>query len=433
MGAFIFLVWVMVEGLLAIFSIMTKSNQQRKRSIIRITELAIFLAFTITSTIEWSIRYYPLFGLLLLLATIGLIDLIRNRDDKSPYKTSRVIYRTIGLTVLMLILILPSIVYPQHKIIHPTGEYQVSTTDYSYTDTKRMETYTNTGENRKLNVRIWYPKTSKGKFPLIVFSPGAFGTKTSNTSLCNELASHGYVVCAIDHTYQCVFTTDVDGNTMFMNSNYRKEISMESDYRDKRKNYVLYRKWMEIRMGDISFVVDNIISEEKNLEADQAYSLVDPSNVGVMGYSLGGSAALGLGRARDDINAVIALESSFLYDIKGVKDGEFIFTDEVYPTSLLNIYSDYGWSLLPMDPQYVENYELLNATNPKVFNIHISGVGHFNFTDLALESPILARIYNGKKSTTDNISCLKTINKVCLNFFNSYLKAELKFEPNETY
>jgi hypothetical protein len=67
---------------------------------------------------------------------------------------------------------------------------------------------------------------------------------------------------------------------------------------------------------------------------------VDTDHIGMMGHSLGGSAALGIGRQRDEVNAVIALEAPFLYDIVGVEDGEFVFVDADYPTPVLNVYSD---------------------------------------------------------------------------------------------
>lgn len=40
---------------------------------------------------------------------------------------------------------------------------------------------------------------SKPKFPLLMFSHGLGGTKTAYSSICGEFASHGFVVCAIEH------------------------------------------------------------------------------------------------------------------------------------------------------------------------------------------------------------------------------------------
>jgi len=433
MGIFIFITAVVVEIVFAFYCIITKSNQQKVRSIIGIMAFVGFSLLTIVTIIEWNLRYYTTAAALLLFAVIGVMGLIRKRQEKRPYKTARVVFNAIGMTLLILMVTLPSIIFPQHKLVKPTGEYQVATANYSYTDTKRIETYTDAGEHRKLNVEMWFPKNAVGKFPLIVFSHGSFGTKSSNTSLYNELASHGYVVCSIDHTYQCLFTTDKDGHTTLMDMGYMKEISDENAHIDKQQSYDFYKKWMKIRTDDMNYVIDYILAEEKNNDADTVYKLIDTTKIGVIGHSLGGSAALGIGRIRDDISAVIALESPFMCDIEGGKDGEFIFTDKVYPVPVLNVYSDQGWSLLPSAPQYEENYALLSATNATAFNIHINGVGHLSLTDLALVSPLLTRMINGKKTTTDSIYCIKAINKACLDFFDSYLKGKHKFTSSEMY
>lgn len=424
MGIFIFLTAVAVEIAFAVFCIITKSNQQKVRSIVRIAAFTDFVLFTALQIIYWSFRYYTLAALLFLLAVMGAVHLIGNKKEKRAYKAGHVILKAIGMTVLIFTLTLPAIIFPQYKAMKPTGEYQVAAVTYTYTDIKRVETYTNTGENRKLNVELWYPENAEGTYPLIVFSHGALGIKSSNESLYNELASHGYVVCSIDHTYQCFYTTDENGHTTYVDKGYVKELNTENARVNRQQSYEYYQKWMKIRTGDINFVIDHILEEAKNKDADRVYKLVDTSKIGVMGHSLGGSAALGIGRMRKDVGAVIALESPFMCDIKGVKNGEFVFTDEKYPVPVLNVYSDSSWSHLDQWPQYAENYALLSGTNAAAFNVHISGVGHLTLTDFALTSPVLTRILNGQKSTTDSEYCLKRINKVCLEFFDCYLKGE---------
>jgi len=433
MGAFIFLTAVVLEIAFAVFCIITKSNQQKARNIIRIAAFTGFVLFTFITIIDWSFRYYTLAALLLLLAVIGAVALIRKKEEKRAYKAVRVVLKAIGMTMLIFTLTLPAIILPQHKDMKPTGKYQVATVTYTYTDTKRVETYTNTGKNRKLNVGMWYPQNTVGTYPLIVFSHGSFGVKSSNETLYNELASHGYVVCSIDHTYQCLSTTDEEGHTTSIDKGFMKEVSAEDAKSNRQQSYEYYQKWMKIRTGDMNFVIDYILAEEKNNDVDVVYKLVDKARIGVMGHSLGGSAALGIGRMRDDVSAVIALEAPFMCDIKGVKGGEFVFTDVKYPVPVLNVYSDQGWSLLPNRPQYAENYALLSDTNATAFNVHIRGVGHLTLTDFALTSPFLTRILNGHKSTTNTEYCLKTINKVCLEFFDCYLKGEGKFTSGEAY
>jgi Predicted dienelactone hydrolase len=433
MGTFIFLSAAVVEIGLVVFCIITKSNQRELRSFMRIGAFAAFVLLAILQVIEWSSRYYAIAALLFLLGLMGAAALIRRNDEKRGYKTGRVVLKAVGMIVLIFLFTLPAIIFPQHRNIGVTGKYQVAATKYTFIDTNRIETYTNKGENRKLNVEMWYPKDAEGTYPLIVFSHGSLGIKTSNESLYNELASHGYVVCSIDHTYQCFFTTDEKGHTALLNMGFFNELMAELTKDDRQFSYECYQKWMKIRMGDINFVIDNILKQVKSNDSDKVYKLVDPTKIGVMGHSLGGSAALGIGRMRNDIGAVIALESPFMQDIKGVKDGEFICADEVYPVPVLNVYSDDSWSHLGEWPQYVENHKLLSNTIANAFNVYISGVGHLTLTDLALESPFLASTLSTQKSMGKAVYCLKTINKVSLEFFDCYLKGEGRFTSAGTY
>lgn len=430
MGILIFLTAVVIEISFAVFCIITKSSQRKVRNIIRIAVFITFVMFTVLQIIDWSFRYYALAALLLLLAVKGAVALIHKKREKKAYKAVSVVLKTMGMTVLFFALTLPAIIFPQYKAMEVTGEYKVGTAAYTYTDTNRVETYTDTGENRKLNVKLWYPENADGTYPLIVFSHGSLGIKSSNESLYNELASHGYVVCSMDHTYQCFYTTYKDGHATFIDMDYMKELLAEDAQTDKQQSYECYQKWMKIRTNDINFVVDYIIEESQSNDADRVYKLVDKAKIGVMGHSLGGSAALGIGRMRDDVRAVIALESPFMCDIKGVEDGEFIFIDEIYPVPVLNVYSDSSWRHLDQWPQYAENYALLANTNGIAFNVHIKGVGHLTLTDLALTSPFLTRIFNGHESTTNTEYCLKVVNKTCLEFFDCYLKGEGEFTPN---
>jgi dienelactone hydrolase len=431
MGVIIFLTAAIIEASIAAVSIYTKTNQVKVRSIIRITTFSGFMILVMLPVIDWSFRYYALATFLLTLSIIGAINLIFEKEEKREYKTINIVFKAIGMMVLFFALTLPAIIFPQNKpLMEATGEYLVSTKTYTYIDKNRVESYTDTGENRKLNVQFWYPISFEGTYPLIIFSHGGLGVKSSNETLFKELASHGYLVCSIDHTYHSFYTTDEDGETTLIDLGYIQELFAENPRTDIQQSYEYYKKWMNIRTEDIGFVIDYIISEAEDKNENSLYSLVDTSKIGVMGHSLGGSAALGTGRVRDDISAVITLESPFMYDIEGVEDGRFIFTDETYPVPVLNVYSDSAWHILSDRPQYATNYALLTDTDSTAFNVYIKGVGHLGLTDFALTSPLLTRVLDGQKSTKEAEDYLKTINKVCLEFYNSYLKGEGVFTSN---
>jgi len=434
MGTIIFLMAVIVEAAFAAFCIMTKSNHAKERSIIRITFFIGFVLITVLPIIDWSLRYYALASLLLILAIIGVKGLIQEKEVKREYSAVRVVLKAIGMMALMFVLSLPVIIFSQDKkVVAATGEYQVLTQIDTYTDKNRVESYSDMGENRKLNVQFWYPDTLGGEHPLVVFSHGGLGVKSSNESLYNELASHGYIVCSIDHVYQSFYSTDEDGDTTWIDLGYVQELFAEDPQSDIQQSYGYYQKWMKIRTADINFVIDYIMTEAENNHAELVYKLADISKIGVMGHSLGGSAALGIGRIRADVTAVIALESPFMYDIEGVEDEQFIFTDKIFPVPVLNVYSDSSWGILGQRPQYAANYRMLLDSNENAFHVYISGVGHLALTDFALTSPFLTRLLDGKKPTTETEYCLKTINKVCLEFFNSYLKGDGEFTSSGSY
>lgn len=356
---------------------------------------------------------------------------------EKEYKTRHIVFSAVGLLLFIAIALIPALLFPEYKLIATTGEHKVATTLYTYIDVNRIETYTDTGEARKVTVAFWYPRdydeAELHTYPLVIFSHGSFGIKSSNESLYNELASHGYVVGSIDHTYQALFTTDVDGNKTWIDRGYLQEVNVQDAHAQKQQAYAFFQKWLETRTGDINFVIDTILAQAENKSADTVYKLVDTAKIGVMGHSLGGSAALGIGRMRDDVSAVIALESPFLYDIEGVEDNEFVFTEKVYPLPVLNVYSDASWPHLAEWPQYAENFKLLSDTEATAFNVYISGVGHLTLTDLALSSPILTRVLNQQKSPTAARYSLKIINKVCLEFFDSYLKGAGNFTSAGIY
>lgn len=65
--------------------------------------------------------------------------------------------------------------------------------------------------------------SAEGKFPLVVFSHGANGVRRSNLSTYHKLASHGYVVCSIDHTYHSFFTEQEEGKKILIDPEYLNE------------------------------------------------------------------------------------------------------------------------------------------------------------------------------------------------------------------
>lgn len=345
----------------------------------------------------------------------------KSSKGKVPRKTMTV--RAITILLLVFVVLLPVLLFPPHEPLSPTGPYTVARARSTYVDKTRAEPFSVREEDRKVNVAFWYPQNADGNqtYPLIVFSHGGLGTENSNESLYLELASHGYVVVSIGHPYHALWTEDEDGHITFVSMDYVQELQREDAKTDKQQSFRYYQKWLEVRTSDINFVIDNILKSAAS-GADGVYALIDVERMAVMGHSLGGSAALAIPRQRNDIAAVIALESPFLYDIVGVENNEFVWLNEAYPVPVLNIYSDASWSHLSEWTQYARNDELLSRPQTKAINLHLSGAGHFSLTDLPLASPLFVRLLEGGEGTRNSTEYLKDLNIACLEFLDHYLK-----------
>ncbi|MCO1574168.1 alpha/beta hydrolase [Crossiella sp. SN42] len=193
----------------------------------------------------------------------------------------------------------------------PTGAHPVGTTSLHLTDKARPDPWVPAAGARELMVSLWYPAKSRGeqraryltpkeselllksagitsvppdvlsrtrvhaytdvkplggKRPLVVLSPGAGWLRTSLTSLAEELASSGYLVAAIDHTYETHATTFPDGRVTTCAT---CELGIED----------FPRRAVESRARDVSFVLDELTRSP----------LVDASRIAMAGMSLGGA------------------------------------------------------------------------------------------------------------------------------------------------
>jgi predicted dienelactone hydrolase len=112
--------------------------------------------------------------------------------------------------------------------------------------------------------------------PLVVLSPGFTDPRSSLTALAEELASRGYVVAGIDHTYETFATTFPDGRLATCAA---CELEGVDDFG---------KKAVENRAVDVSFVIDQLTGPHAKWKGA---SLIDASRIAMAGASLGGASA----------------------------------------------------------------------------------------------------------------------------------------------
>jgi dienelactone hydrolase len=123
----------------------------------------------------------------------------------------------------------------------------------------------------KTNARVGAPVWPAGHgLPLVLVSPGFTFPRATMTSLGEDLASRGYLVAAVEHTYESVATTFPDGTTT------------GCDICSLPNTEANGAKLAAGRVKDLSFVLDRLTGKST------WGRLVDKSEIGMVGFSLGG-------------------------------------------------------------------------------------------------------------------------------------------------
>jgi dienelactone hydrolase len=223
----------------------------------------------------------------------------------------------------------------------PTGPCPAGTTSLWLRDTSRPDPWAAGPAARELMVSLWYPATPAGgrpapymtpaeselqltsrgitgipqdalstvetnavsnatpagrqrSLPLVVLSPGFTSSRSTLTALAEDLASHGYVVAGIDHTYESYATAFPDGRVTTC-------LAREAPRRDRKEKVVAGRA------ADVCFVLGELTGAHP---AWPGAGLIDPSRVAMAGHSAGGAAAIAAMLADSRIRAGIDMDGS---------------------------------------------------------------------------------------------------------------------------
>lgn len=440
LGVIVLIVLILVEISFTVLSLLKNSSFRKEKSTVRVALFVLFLLLALSPIINWGFQWFMLGSVLGVQALLGALVLVRKKENSAP-KKSRIIFKCVNGILLIVIAVLPALIFPQYKEIKPSGEYSVGTISYTLTDESREEYFTKEKDNRKVTIQYWYPidksgqeeTIANGKFPLVVFSHGAFGYRMSNYSTYQELASHGYIVASIDHTYHAFMTKQTDGKVIIANLDFiNSAMAAQLEDISAEEIYKLEQEWMKLRTEDMAFVLDYIKKTAVSTDANAIYKNIDLNHIGVFGHSLGGAAAAKIGRDDKDVDAVIVVDGTMLGEITGFENGKEIATNVPYPKPIMNFYNESHYSdALANQDEYPNMVAYKNAKDS--YQVVIKGSGHMNFTDLAIISPFLSKKLDAgdENITVDARYCIETTNKDILQFFDKYLKSSNIEIPKE--
>lgn len=341
-----------------------------------------------------------------------------------------------------------------------TGEYKIGITEFAV-DTGRDEVIRgHEGERRKLSCRLYYPATDEGiegkekseymsrqlakaykvdydkemaagnnridcykdaepvkdkKFPLILFSHGYGAFRDSNTYMCAEIASHGYVVAAIGHPYECMALNFPDGSCIDLDKKALAQakpmipalienLKLMKPKGDHKDQYNKFKAFEKKYFGSIIPRLDEWCKDADNV-LDYALTNYDDridrdKGVGVTGHSLGGAMAHMLIRKSDRYACAVNIDGGLF--------GEY--DDLPLERPFMNISSNMNKTVVT--GAYVGN---MIPVHSAIF----SDMRHLGFTDLMFFFPIKSQV---GKLPADILH--RNLCGLHIRFFDKYIKGK---------
>lgn len=424
-------------------------GKHKKGSVLGIFSIAgivIFILHIFFEGIRWQMIpvYIPTL-ILFIWGVYKLVAIYRIQTGAIPETELASPRKKLGVAVLILIIVLVGStlfidsILPVFQLPRPSGEHSIGNVTFELTDTSRNETFTvNPDDHRRILIKAWYPSddvagyamapyvdsieqfttgiqqswgfptimtshfalikthsyvnaplsTAETSYPVLIFSHGYGGLIMQDTVLMEELASNGYIVFSISHSYEAAVTSFPDGSVIY-------EASDEM--------YVDIPNSLQIWANDTVFLIDQLEIVDNPDIPSILHDGMDLSLIGAFGHSFGGSTSEEVALTDSRIDVGISFDSPH---------GARATTLNMTKPYMLMFSSSYG-NLEMNDPVYQ------NSTST-CYGLFVNGTRHHNFADENIWSPMLRNF--GLLGSIDGYRMLRILNDYTLTFFDEHLK-----------
>jgi predicted dienelactone hydrolase len=435
---------IIIPLLLTIYFVWKRPRPMWIRLVPALAALLILVHFA-TEGYRWQM--IPIYALT---CVVGLSAWIKRKSAADPKPLGSIL----SLALLAVSTALP-VLLPVPLIPAPDGPYQVGTTIYELTDESRRELYSGKDEARRFQIQVWYPaepspsdlrapwmhhvdifapsistyinlpsffldhlalvqipayQDSKAAisdegFPVVLFSHGWNGFNAQSSGQAMQLASHGYVVVGVQHTYGAVVTVFEDGTVASNNPDALPRDAPDAIYDPAADK--LADQWA----GDLKFALDFLTSANSD-STSRFFDVLDLSNIGVYGHSTGGGAAIQFCSEDSRCKALLGMDP-FMRPVStdvlthGIPQPAFFLFSQRWADDVDSL----------NNAQFKPFYETSKSTLGAVY---VEGTAHYDFSDLPLLSPLAPQL--GLKGPINGKLVTVIINDYLLSFFDLTLK-----------
>ncbi len=302
---------------------------------------------------NWQL--YPLFSFFILSGLIVIIDILRNKNTRIMGRSKKR-FAVLGAIAIAISIVL-KMAFPIYEIPAPEGEFFVGTVTFDMVDPNRNEMYgdkvNSTDSKRRIRVQVWYPSDdvsghervawlqdgiklprslasemrlpffaldhtekvlsnayletpiseNRDNYPVIILSHGWKGFRNLHNDYAELLASNGYIVIGIDHTYGAQMTIFNDG--------YAAEVDNSAlPDRDSTPDFLNYANQLVLTYaGDISLVLDSMESINSGNYSEIMTGSMNFEQIGLIGHSTGGGADVAVALRDERVKALFAMDA----------------------------------------------------------------------------------------------------------------------------
>ncbi len=367
---------------------------------------------------------------------------------------------TILLTLSIVIVLITLLVFPIYEIPKPSGDYFVGTESFVIEDESRSELYTkDTNDIRKIKIQAWYPAEStqgykqvpwledgtviaralskdmglpifvldhtasimsnsyhqaplsqaSSAYPVIIISHGWGGFRNLHTDFAEELASIGYIVIGIDHTYGSVATFFDSDDIAYLNLDALPK-------RETTPDFLVYaNQLVSTYASDITTTMNYLEELNESHSASRFSGRLDLTKIGLLGHSTGGGADVAVALNDVRIGAVIGLDA-WVEPIQG----EEIEKGLMIPSLFIRSQTwETGYNNIAL------NSLIEHSAYPSLL-YQIDGTTHYDFTMVYMYSPLTK--YIGFSGDIDSGYLNLILKSMIRSFFNETLRNEQNSE-----
>jgi dienelactone hydrolase len=249
-------------------------------------------------------------------------------------------------------------------------------------------------------------------FPVVLFSHGRCGVRQHNTFQVEDLASHGYIVVTIDHTYAASGVRFPDGRLIAFDT---RLLPPWPQHPPKDGDMAFLDRVLPFLAEDIRFVLDRCEALVHD-RADPLAGRLDLTRTGIIGMSLGGIIAAEACARDARLRAGLLMDVYVPADVVAAGLRRPIMWLSRDPATMRRE----GWP----DDEIGTIHQSIRATWERLpddgYIVLVPGMFHADFTDGRLLSPLVAT--RGVSGPIDGGRARDLVRRYTVAFFDRHLK-----------